>query len=240
MNFIIVAEWIFSTLFLTMVSAGGLLLAWVVVSFLQKIVQAFYPNFLVPYRTPEPIRPDNIKVAHADALKTAKEFMLNENLRRIEAAIKERNLHTARRHRAHFGVIPPVVKSEEIEFTIESLATAVAKSAQPPPIPPSEKAEFSLATFPNGLSREPRWLCRRRSVRGKGLICAWAATKSERLKMDFQSAARLLGVLENQDSVYILPANSAARVQMREARKMGISVNKGLPTGEECHATATA
>ena len=238
MNLITFAEYLFVALFLCMIAVVLLIVSFAIVNFLTGIIQMFpgHENFCRPYRTPEPIKSDNVKVAHADALKTAKEFMLNENLRRIEAAIKERNAHAAQKHRAVFGVIPPVVKSEEVEFTLESLRTAVVKNAKPPE-QPSDKAEFALATFPNGLSREPRWLCRRRSVRGKGLVCAWAATKSERLKMDFQSCARLLQVLENKDSVYILPASAAARVQMRLARQQGIDVNEGV-TEEAQHATA--
>ena len=238
MNLITFAEYLFVALFLCMIAMVLLIVSFAIVNFLTGVIQMFpgHENFCRPYRTPEPIKSDNVKVAHADALKTAKEFMLNENLRRIEAAIKERNLHTARRHRAHFGVLPPVVKSEEVEFTLESLRVAAAKNTKPPE-PPPDKAEFALAIFPNGLGHEPRWLCRRRSVRGKGLVCAWAATKSERLKMDFQSCARLLQVLPNQDEVYILPASAAARVQMRLARQQGIDVNKNF-TEEIQHATA--
>ena len=70
-----------------------------------------------------------------------------------------------------------------------------------------------LAKFPTD-AKTPYYLTNKQSVRGRGLLQAWAPLRDRAIKLPMENARRWVTVLGND--VRILPANSAARVKLRE------------------------
>ena len=198
---------IFATCFIGGMAVGASVIGGVGAWVLCLLVRMVKPGFAEPYVTPMPEKESG---SLTDQKRVALDFMFERRRALMKALHAEHHVTTATINELMQRPIEVDTKD------LESIAKLVAR-----PVPPknikleqhlTNKAEYAICKFPDGLQGAPRYLCSKLSKRGKGLVTAFAALPDKSIRLDFVSASRLAMMLPG---CFVTPANSAARVATR-------------------------
>jgi hypothetical protein len=205
---------LFGLALVAMFIVGGLVLTFVLVSFVWK----FLPDKMTRGKKPvEVLR----AVTSAEVKRVALDYLMAEKIRQRRAI--EQHIRAS-------VLGPPPFTGEKISNKPEWDLNALKKAAiSMRPVRAAERTDLWTLVKTVAGAHAPQYLCHKVSQKGVGLRAAFAPIKSHALTMDLESAKRWSAQLG--PDIFIVPANAAARQVARA--QMTQAVNR---TEEEQHA----